>query len=304
MTIPKNYLPNAISIGGQRCGSSTLHKILGDSNSVFWQGELDSLGKILATGGVGEVARIYVDGKDAIIRGEKTPTYSAMYRCEVEQIAKLLPDMKIIFTIRNPVDRCWSSLTRIWSYAYLEGQPDGPQTNKAILGFLDSGLTRRLTDYDRSLRIWLSYFPREQLHINTFDQLCEKPKQFYEEIFEFLGIKYDDSFNVDFSVRKNRTKVERSIDPYHRYFLACRWLPMVRRLKDQLPELPEICDWEEELLNIRDEGSKEWRRRILIERLKRDIVHQVAYRPFSCSRALCRARKMKKQVRRYHLHTS
>ena len=46
------------------------------------------------------------------ITGDVTPAYATLPDAKVEQMAKLLPDTKIIILIRNPIDRNWSAYRR------------------------------------------------------------------------------------------------------------------------------------------------------------------------------------------------
>lgn len=291
--------PNAISIGGQRCASSYLQKLLSSNPDIFWEGERDTLGKVLANDGVSGVSSNFSSGSDCRIRGEKTPTYSAMYQCEVDQIARLIPDLKIIFTIRNPVARCWSSVTRIWSYSYIKGQPKGPRSAHQIWRELDSGLTRRLTDYDQTLRIWQNAFPEKQILVNTVDQLEKDPDVWIAVLHEFLGVSAIPETRVNEGRRVNRTKVDRPIDPFHQYCLARRWLPMIRRLRVRLPQIGEIGSWENELDDIISSSKLQYRERALVIMGGTQAFNLACYHPASHARARLRAAKIKIHVDRY-----
>lgn len=295
-------LPNVISIGGQRCATTFVEKILADHPEVFWFGEQDALGKVLAFQGVAGVSRLFNGGFGKRIVGEKTPTYSAMYPCEVRQIARLLPKLKIFFTLRNPVDRCWSAVTRYWSYSQIAGQPRGPQTEREILTALDDGLSRRLTNYARTLEVWFASFPRNQIFVNTLDQLIRDPQQFSDDLFNFLEIPTGERPQIDSGRRVNSSKGDWQISPYYRYYLARKWMPMLSDLREMLPDLADIDTWYEELRNTISDGDEEWRFKGDCALIVRNTVNHTLYRPISVSRAVWRAYNMRKEVN-IHLRT-
>ena len=49
----------------------------------------------------------FEDGR-ARVRGEITPAYSALPPDRIRFIRSVMPDLKLIFLMRNPVDRAWS----------------------------------------------------------------------------------------------------------------------------------------------------------------------------------------------------
>jgi Sulfotransferase family len=49
------------------------------------------------------------------VRGELTPSYSILDTADVARIARLAPALKIIFLLRNPIDRAWSQIRFDWT---------------------------------------------------------------------------------------------------------------------------------------------------------------------------------------------
>lgn len=78
------------------CKSPNIQRLLWDRNYLFnrqnnddWYSSLFELGR----------------GK---IIGEITPAYSTLNSSSVAHIHKLMPELKIIFMMRNPIERAWS----------------------------------------------------------------------------------------------------------------------------------------------------------------------------------------------------
>ena len=187
----------------------------------------------------------------------------------------------------------------MWTYSHLPGQQAGPSSNAEILKMLDSGLTRRLTDYDRTLRIWLRFFPREQMLINTFDELKRDPAEFVAGIYKFLGLSAGLPDGFDENRKVNPTKNERTLDPFHRYYLAGRWLPMLRRLRQRCPDLDDVNVWIRELEELQASPPPGWKWRAALIRLRKDFGHRLVYRPVSGARGYYRSVKMRRNVTRF-----
>lgn len=134
--------------------------------------------------------------KDFKAIGEASPFY--MYLESVpERIHSLLPDVKLIFILRNPVDRAYS---HYWyevklGFEYLsfeeaimreeERLARGDLFSKQHYSYLDRG------KYVIQLERFLEYFPREQMLILMHQDLLEKPDQVMRQIFEFLAVDSD-----------------------------------------------------------------------------------------------------------------
>jgi hypothetical protein len=54
------------------------------------------------------------------VRGEISPGYSRLTAWQVNRIAKLLPDLRLILTLRHPIERVWSQA--LLEFGYLEGR--------------------------------------------------------------------------------------------------------------------------------------------------------------------------------------
>ena len=129
---------------------------------------------------------LFTQGKDKI-SGEITPEYMILSKDVVEKIYTLNPRMKIIFTMRDPIDRVWSATVRHFRVICKRNMQD--VSEEELLNFVRHQGTIGRTNYLRTLSIWESVFPANQIHLEFFDNIQEKPDDVLLQIFDFLGVK-------------------------------------------------------------------------------------------------------------------
>lgn len=106
------------------------------------------------------------------IRGEMTPDYLRVPQVP-HRLARVAPAARLVVLLRNPVDRAYSAFLHGWrlgeiprSMTFDEALAAEPQRRgRAFAELYEGGL------YARQLRRFLEHFPREQLHIELFEDL-------------------------------------------------------------------------------------------------------------------------------------
>ncbi len=129
---------------------------------------------------------LFTQGKDKI-SGEITPEYMMLSKDVVEKIYTLNPHMKIIFTMRDPIDRVWSAAVRHFKVNGKRNMQDISEDE--LLNFAKRRGTTCRTNYLRTLSIWESVFPANQIYLEFFDNIQENPDDVLLQIFDFLGVK-------------------------------------------------------------------------------------------------------------------
>ena len=134
----------------------------------------------------------------------------------IRLIRRLLPQVKLIFLMRDPLARAWSHAKHNFGYreanfasrtAAFEAVPDRQwRENFAHDWPLANG------DYLGQLRRWLSVFPREQLYVGFYESLARRPETLLRDLFGFLGIDPDvlDHFDLETSQRSTNRIQPRS----------------------------------------------------------------------------------------------
>jgi hypothetical protein len=123
------------------------------------------------------------------ITGEFSPSYAMLDKDDIEKMHRLCPDVKLIFILRNPIDRAWSH------YRFVK-KPDktkAPPSNAKILKFLKSEQQLLRSDYLGTLERYLSFFKPEQICLGFYDAIQENPQELMQQIVSFIG---GDSKNI------------------------------------------------------------------------------------------------------------
>jgi hypothetical protein len=126
------------------------------------------------------------------LRGEATPFY--LYDLEAHnRIRALVPDAKLIFLLRDPVDRAHSNWTHLWN-AGLESEADflaacrAEQARRAA-GWADFWHYTSQGLYGRQVQHLFKIFPREQVLLLRYRELKDSPAATLDRVCEFLGVR-------------------------------------------------------------------------------------------------------------------
>ena len=117
-------------------------------------------------------------GPDRIC-GDMTPEYSLLPDEGIEHLLRVAPEAKIIFMMRDPIDRCWSHL-RMFAK-----RKEADQITLDQLIALPEVTVR--ADYPAILARWRRFVPEERLFTGFFDQIRETPEPFLKDLLAFLG---------------------------------------------------------------------------------------------------------------------
>jgi len=131
------------------------------------------------------------------ISGDLSPSYSLLPDKWIEGLSKEFPTVKIIYLLRNPVERTWSQ----FKMEHKDFLLTNPKEDKLIEYIEDSGSF----DFSNStsiLNTWERYFPG-RIKVWFYDQIRENPRKSFLEICEYLNI----SPNTNFIHNKIKRKV-------------------------------------------------------------------------------------------------
>ena len=114
--------------------------------------------------------------------GDISPQYLSLPVESITKIKELLPDVKVLIFVRNPVD--WS-----WSFAKMSlirnrGWDEVPEHE----------LLRFFTEYQAYyptvslIDRWQFIFSKKQLFVGFYDKLCDNPQGFYDDICDFMKV--------------------------------------------------------------------------------------------------------------------
>jgi hypothetical protein len=188
-------LPNFLIIGSQKAGTTSLYHVLRghpqifmperkEVNYFFLQSEYDR--------GVEVYNNQFADSNSQHIAvGEASPGYIC-HPMAPSRIERLLPGVKLILTVRHPVDRAYSqywdnrrSLSEYHTFEQVVEIALESTYHPERLGYFSRGT------YIQYINRYLDLFPRENLLVLVFEELHNSPEAFYRQVFEFLGVDAD-----------------------------------------------------------------------------------------------------------------
>lgn len=200
-------VPDFIIGGGMKCATTSLHHMLGRHPDVFVpDGELKFFSvddfiqqpEFVYPRENGnwisydyercfdeylEWYSAFFDGADADqLIGEDTPTYLAAENAP-QRIADLLPNVKLLFLLRNPVARTYS---HYWHWV---------RSGRAFYSFEDClrfhtvPLMQR-SFYREQLQAYFDRFDASQIKVVLFEQLVKEPDSVFNDVLDFLGLSH------------------------------------------------------------------------------------------------------------------
>lgn len=118
--------------------------------------------------------------------GEATPDYSILKPRVIAHVHEIMPDAKIIFLMRNPVERPWSATDM---GIRLSGQSAEKVPDEKFYRQFDSPRVRLLTNYLRTLRSWGTHYPQDQIFVGFLEDIHFFPEEFLVSLYDFLGVE-------------------------------------------------------------------------------------------------------------------
>jgi hypothetical protein len=117
------------------------------------------------------------------ICGEVTPDYSTLPEEGVRHIVRLSPAVKIIFLMRDPIERSWSHIRMMMKTRRITDLP-------AIEQMARNREQVRRADYAAIIDTWTKIIPRARFHTVLTEDISERSAEALGGICAFLGIAY------------------------------------------------------------------------------------------------------------------
>lgn len=182
-------LPNLLVIGAMKSGTTSLHHYLSLHPEVFmsedkeprffnveqnWQRGVPWYSSLFQT--------------NLPVRGESTPDYTKYPAIAgvAQRIHSVLPDVRLVYLVREPVERIVSHYIDAYSFGRVHKPIDQELANFREHHFVNC------SRYHLQLEQYLAYFDRDRILVITTDELKQHPNATMRTIFKFLGV--DPSF--------------------------------------------------------------------------------------------------------------
>jgi len=130
-------------------------------------------------------ARLFHDAQTkGFLAGEITPAYATLQEDVLRRIHRMNSEIKLIFVMRDPVERAWSAVNN----ALKKGVVEAPTIEKTIERARGFGTASR-SAYADTIRRLEAVFPASQIHYCFFDDLRDRPESLTLEVLSFLGVR-------------------------------------------------------------------------------------------------------------------
>jgi Sulfotransferase domain len=198
-------LPNFLIIGAAKAGTTSLYHYLRQHPDVYMSPVKEPAYYASPGGGSAAVRTraayegLFEAATAERARGEASPQY-LNDEAAPGRIAADLRDVRLIVSLRNPVDRAYSSYL-----GRLAGGTERRRIDEALRRgtyYFDSSL------YHASLTRYFTRFDRTRIKVLLFDDLAADSRATLQQICEFLGVQRD--FAFDASVKYGSAMTPRS----------------------------------------------------------------------------------------------
>jgi hypothetical protein len=259
-------LPTFLGIGSLRCGSTWLYEVLKchpdirlsdrkEVNFFFSQNMLrDDLDWYRAQ------FQSENGGEPKPVRGEISPVYGRLKGWQVNRIANLLPNLRIILTLRHPIERVWSQA--LLESGYLKGKDVREIRTIDFVRQIERARNRLSSNYCRTIQIWFKAFGWDALHVDLFDQLQNDPEAYVNDILRHIGAATpwaipDKFIKTKVHATNSLVRHKREIPELVEWYIADRLLEPTERLNELLDG--RVSNWVDEMRTIRGGTRLSWR---------------------------------------------
>lgn len=222
-------LPNYLVIGAQKSATSSLCALLGQHPDVFMCDPKEpyffSHDEIFANG-LGWYESLFESaaGANAVGEGSTTYTQRGLYPHAAERVIEHLPDARLIFMARHPIERIRSH----WMHLKTKGGRETLPINEAVRArpeYVDHSL------YETQLAPYREHYADRLLTL-CFEEFQSDPEGVTRRCFEFLGVDPDAWRPEDAGRARHRSAEGRADRGAMR---ALRRIPGFAALRDAAP---------------------------------------------------------------------
>ncbi len=180
----KGRLPDFVILGAMKCGTTSLHDYLNYHPDIamsqpkelnfFVEHQRWERGLVWYKSNFTEPDKVM---------GESSPNYTRypFFPGVAEKMHAVMPDVKLIYCVRDPVRRMVSH----YIHDHSIGEQDRPFA-EAALDEAEAYLW--CSRYFYQLEHYLKLYPASQIKLVVLEDMKEKPQETLREVFEFLGV--------------------------------------------------------------------------------------------------------------------
>jgi hypothetical protein len=171
--------------------------------------------------------------------GDITPSYALLTKNEFKEILEQNPDIKIIFMMRKPADRIWSSyrFDLLTPKATLNQKMSESYSFSEFKAYAQRNAVKKRTDYLYTVNNLNTIFSEKNVKYIFFEEFTSNPEAVLSNVCDFLDIEFkQDYFSLADEKQLVSTVLEKPIEVDS--YLEEEYWPMLQEL-NQLICLPE-----------------------------------------------------------------
>ncbi|MDJ0597776.1 MAG: sulfotransferase [Crocosphaera sp.] len=263
--------PTFLGIGSQRCASTWLFNILKTHPEIYLSEpkELNFFSRTILSQSIEDYFSNFEQPEaqnPKKIRGEISPHYARLSINRIKSIAKLIPDLKIILLIRNPLKRAWSGICyEMGGILYKDKKELSQISEIEYLLYLCRPRTKYYNSYYRTIKNWQAVFGKEAILVCFQEEIEVDPQSNIKRILSHIGalanhIPTEDLISRRINTTTNKLKITQKIpEPSE----LIKWAIAKQTFSD-LIELNNLVGgsvdtWVKELEQIMKNGRLEWK---------------------------------------------
>jgi len=187
----KQRSPDFVGIGAQKAGTYWLRANLGRHPKVwmpakaelhYFDRSLEGTGQLPCSTDDDWYRSLFAVAAESSMVGEITPRYGICGDAEIAHMHAVAPGAKLLFLIRNPVERFWSQCRmKHADGSLLQGDP-------AAMRLFDSFNGRPRGEYSKTIVRYCKHFDPAQILLIFQDGIAREPERVLREIHSFLGL--------------------------------------------------------------------------------------------------------------------
>ncbi len=182
------YLPqsrNWTTRQRQERGAQQLRRYIEKTSQEEWDYRLISVMADIAASPVSDhwYGRIFSLAAAGQRCGEVNPDYAALPDEAIRHVLKLSPDVRVILSLRDPIERSWSHMRM-----NLKSR-EGIDVAGLERAALNNDLYQR-ADYPAIIAHWRRFVADDRFLVIFMDDIAAQPAQVLERVCTFLGVEY------------------------------------------------------------------------------------------------------------------
>jgi hypothetical protein len=188
-------LPDFLGIGAQKAGTTWLYRNLKNHPGIWIpQQELHYFDRKRGNGFDDSWYTAQFERGEGKVLGDITPGYSVLDVGRIGEVHALLPHAKLVFLMRNPIERAWSQAVMYFSKR--PGPPATEMPDEELVAFFERFPRQRLSDYLQTLENWGWFYPKDRIFVGFLEDISFSPDSLLEALYGFLDLDIAESYRI------------------------------------------------------------------------------------------------------------